>query len=257
MRSSKKSTMIVFIIIIGVLFVAILFNYLHTQMSKNAAKNYVPIIKKHSQKTGDSSTQSNNPAQTFTLKGPITEGKSVSELGFKPGFYDVHLTGGQTQYLSTTGLTTKRDEYGHIVSATDPVYLEQNRQAVFTPAKFSPLKKQGESYVITNPGNYLPEIQLPVGEYEVTYQGNLVSQEVSATAKAGSMLSISTTTYQGTVIPKSTEKDNFNVTMYEAQGKDSGHKSGMLAVQKNRLVSVVMMNVSDENVSIVLTPVNK
>ncbi|MEO3698237.1 hypothetical protein ABGW26_09830, partial [Leuconostoc falkenbergense] len=81
--------------------------------------------------------------------------------------------------------------------------------------------------------------------------------EVSASAKAGSVLSLSVTTYEGTVIPKSTQKDNFNVTLYEAQGKDSGNDKGLLSVQKNRLVTVSMMNVVDKNVAILLTPITK
>lgn len=257
MRSSKRSTIITFSILIIVLVGAILFNYVHTQMSKNAAKHYVPVVKKEATKNGGKTTKSNNPAKPFTLTGPITAGKSVSELKYQPGFYDVHITGGDTQYLAANGLTPGKDEYGHILSDTDPVYLEAGRTVDFTPAKFAPLAKSGESYIITNPGNYLPEIQLPVGEYNVTYQGNLTSQAVSSTAKAGSMLSVSTTTYQGTVIPDSTQKDNFNVTMYASQGKDSGHSSGILSVQKDRLVTVSMLNLPNNDVTILLTPVKK
>ena len=48
MRSSKKSTIITFSILTIVLVGAILFNYVRTQMSKNAAKHYVPVVKKES-----------------------------------------------------------------------------------------------------------------------------------------------------------------------------------------------------------------
>lgn len=65
------------------------------------------------------------------------------------------------------------------------------------------------------------------------------------------------TTYEGTVIPKSTQEDNFNVTLYEAQGRDSGNNKGWLSVQKNRLVTVSMMNVADKNVAIFLTPTTR
>lgn len=257
MRSSKKSTTCIFAIILILLFGTILANYVYGKKNKNITRKYVQGYQSKHNKNKGQRNNSKNPARPFTLTGPITGGKSLKELGYMPGFYDVHLTGKNTEFLSSNGLSDQKDEYGRLLNNTDPMTLEKGTKVEFTPAKFAKLKKQGQSYIITNPGNYLPDIQIPAGEYQVTYQGDLISQEISSTAKAGSVLSLSVTTYEGTVIPKSTQEDNFNVTLYEAQGRDSGNNKGWLSVQKNRLVTVSMMNVADKNVAIFLTPTTR
>ncbi|MFT8849822.1 MAG: hypothetical protein ABF914_09270 [Leuconostoc pseudomesenteroides] len=257
MRSSKKSTFCIFVSILLLLLGTILANYIYSQKNKNVSRKYLQEHQSKKDKNKIHGKNIKNPARSFTLTGPINSGKSLKDLGYMPGFYDVHLTGKNTQFLSSNGLSNSKDEYGRLLNNTDPINLEDGTKIEFTPAKFAKLKRQGQSYVVTNPGNYLPDIQIPAGEYQVTYRGNLISQEVSASAKAGSVLSLSVTTYEGTVIPKSTQEDNFNVTLYEAQGKDSGNDKGLLSVQKNRLVTVSMMNVVDKNVAILLTPITK
>ncbi|MDN6900177.1 hypothetical protein [Oenococcus sicerae] len=176
-----------------------------------------------------------------------------------PGFYDAHLTGGPSQYFSIDGLTPQLDEKGMLLTKTLNLALESGRTVRLTPSKFSPLRKQNNSFIITNPGHYLPEVQIPVGTYRVTYEGNMAVEDPhSVVGKPGTMLAVSLTNYDGSTITQSTDKDHFLVGLYKGPNKhDAGQKQGLLQIQKNRLLQVSMTNVIDSNTRILLTPVKK
>lgn len=228
------------------------FNYVHKQMSKGEGKRSVPTVSKN--KAGKTVTKSNNPAKAFTLNGPSSQ-KNAKQLGYHAGFYDVHIEGGDSQYWGDSA-TSLKDEYGHLVNDYEPFNLAAGKKLIFTPAKFSPLKKQGDSYVITNPGNYLPVTQIPTGKYKVTYEGELTPQSAMPTSKAGSMLLITLLTYDQQTIPNSTEKDNYNVTLYQTTGgSEAGPSSGIIDIEKDRLLHVSMTFITDPNIKIILTPV--
>ncbi|MBS9335180.1 hypothetical protein LQZ24_03810 [Fructobacillus sp. M1-13] len=249
MRNSKTITRLIFISIVVVLFGALLTNYIGKQMSKSSAKRYVP---QGGKAPGKISTK-NNPAKEFALTGPSTK-KNVKELGFKSGFYDIHLEGGNSQYWD--GASSVKDEYGHLLTDYEPMNLEKGKKLTFTPAKFSPLSRQGESYVITNPGTYLPETQIPTGQYRVTYEGKLTPQSATPNSKAGSMLMVNLLTYDQQTIPESSESDHYNVTLYKGDAGRDAPADGLLSIEKDRLVHVTMSFVSDPQVKIILTPVN-
>lgn len=252
MRNSKLVTRIIFAAIILALFGAVLFNYVQEQMSKGEGKRYVPTVSKN--KEGKTVTKSNNPAKAFTLSGPASQ-KSAKELGYHSGFYDVHLEGGDSQYWGD-GATSLKDEYGHLLTDSEPMNLEAGKKLIFTPAKFSPLKKQGDSYVISNPGNYLPVTQIPTGKYKVTYEGELTPQSATPTSKTGSMLMVNLMTYNQQTVPGATEKDNYNVTLYQTTGgAEAGPSSGIISIEKDRLLHVTMVFITDPNIKIILTPI--
>ncbi|EHN58421.1 hypothetical protein [Oenococcus kitaharae] len=258
MRSSKKASLIAFIIIVLGLFGLLSYNFLSQRISQNAARNYVPKVKKVG-KAGQSNNYINrNPAKAITLTGPI-DSKTIADMKVIPGFYDAHLTGGTTQYFNMDGLTPQLDEQGLLLIGNLTTSLEAGRTIQLTPTKFSPLKKQGDSYVITNPGNYLPDVQIPVGSYHVTYEGKMSVQEPHATdGKPGTNLSLELTKYDGSTVMQSVEKDHFLVGLYKGPSKhDAGMKEGLLRVQKNRLIRVSMTNVIDPNLKILLTPIKK
>ncbi|GAO99400.1 hypothetical protein [Fructobacillus ficulneus] len=251
MRNSKVITRIVFAGIILILFGSILLNYVHHQMSKGAAKRYVPTVSKNA--NGQLVTKSNNPAKAFTLTGP-TNGKTVKQIGIHSGFYDAHIIGGDSQYWDSA--TSLKDEVGHLVTESDSINLEAGKKVVLTPSKFKPLVKQNGSYVITNPGNYLPDTQIPTGKYKVTFSGNLAPMSATPTSKSGSLLMIQLMTYDQQTIPLASEKDHYNVTMYQSEdGSSTETGSGVISIEKNRLLHVTMVFITDPNTKIILTPI--
>lgn len=92
MRSSKKSTFCIFVSVLLLLLGTILANYIYSKNNKNVSRKYLQEHQSKKDKHKIHGKNIKNPARSFTLTGPINGGKSLKDLGYMPGFYDVHLT---------------------------------------------------------------------------------------------------------------------------------------------------------------------
>ena len=111
--------------------------------------------------------QTKNTAVTKTVKN-IGRSKGITQLGLKPGVYDLVVLSDQLTNMPDLSDAQRGNRYlGFMLDETTALNVGHDESLKFEPAEFKPLKKNKGKYVITTPGNYVVNRQIPEGRYEV------------------------------------------------------------------------------------------
>lgn len=121
--------------------------------------------------TDDKLNPKNNLGSAQTIKNDTGQPKNV--LIEKEGYYDIKTISGDKEFVASPTPPVGKKWFGQYFKKDSYISFETNGVIELTPAALESLKVSENTFEIKETGNYYSELQIPIGDYEVTYEGSL------------------------------------------------------------------------------------